>query len=907
MNAIRQKCRPKHQLLILKCYPRLPKNTTATEEIKPNGSELSYLLYYASSRRTKLDKVGTFLEKKTESDVYRGRIPAVLVTLEILAAFVSSAEVCGTKDGFGLFAPYVLRILKDVLEQGGSVEIVEGALPVWVSFCGHQDHATLAGDMEYRSLFASVVKIWAGFAAKLEGSRKTLGRLQHLSQSDEIRLRKAGLEAMQAVSQSAALNSESTRQMDTIMNVVLQNIWAEDGNYLAVLEHRGKEQETATTLNRGRASIATARTAKSTEEGDPRAAQGTTADADKIAEEETGLLALQVLRGIYQVDNRAQIRLATSSVLAFVAQHARGSRQSDRAGHQSQASSWASALVKIVCAWTPVQDRFVVLFTAVENLIRAPILEDEMEKQLVLSDIIGQVLASDTNLIGLSIMDILLGLIQHVLMILQLGTQHAKLNAPEITSSDDSSTEKSGSRGTNMEVVKTASPARMQLLAQLRRCIASLATHVYYTDQIADMASAILLRLKPSLPGATINPTLTASAIENPESAAAEVANNNSLKERPNTDGFFSFDTAREVALNAVKDIMTVANGATFDGNPTANNRNPVPINVWEGTQWLLRDLSFDVRKSYIDALCTWLELETDKSDGRLEDRSAPATHKKETGHGEIARRAVSNASARNRATKKGRSTFLQLLHLAIYEEALHRADARDADNDFLLLHLLLTTLNENLGINAVRNGLPMIFRLQEDIKQVDSPQAKVRLGSLVHGYFWSLVRIYNMGSTFVATEIESEIARRKEYGTWLAGIQVPVLPVTQIHANGTSSAGFSTANVSEESLTPFEHRHQLVESLAEAYTVSLASPTVSPPTSPSRSLSLPLLSDPAALQSTSYLKPGASSSGPGSGTHQIPSGVLEELNEAWSKDVLLAAIAAAAPKSISLSGSRSG
>ena len=68
MHAVRQKCRPKHQVLVLKCYPRFQKNV---QEVKPNSSELSYLIYYATTRRSKLQKVGAFLEKKTANDVYR--------------------------------------------------------------------------------------------------------------------------------------------------------------------------------------------------------------------------------------------------------------------------------------------------------------------------------------------------------------------------------------------------------------------------------------------------------------------------------------------------------------------------------------------------------------------------------------------------------------------------------------------------------------------------------------------------------------------------------------------------------------------------------------------------------------------------------------------------------------------
>lgn len=71
VHSISQKCRPKHQVLVLKCYPKYQKGV---QEVKPSSSELSYLLYYASSRRSKLQKVGAFLEKKTASDVYMRKL-----------------------------------------------------------------------------------------------------------------------------------------------------------------------------------------------------------------------------------------------------------------------------------------------------------------------------------------------------------------------------------------------------------------------------------------------------------------------------------------------------------------------------------------------------------------------------------------------------------------------------------------------------------------------------------------------------------------------------------------------------------------------------------------------------------------------------------------------------------------
>src|SRR5271156_6224428 len=120
MHALRQKLRPKHQVLVLKCYPRTTKGAV---DVKPNSSELSYLLYYATTRRSKVQKVGAFLEKKTASDVWRARIGYggivvcfgyvltmksrnVQVTLQILAALIEKAP----RD-LPLYAPYVLKIL----------------------------------------------------------------------------------------------------------------------------------------------------------------------------------------------------------------------------------------------------------------------------------------------------------------------------------------------------------------------------------------------------------------------------------------------------------------------------------------------------------------------------------------------------------------------------------------------------------------------------------------------------------------------------------------------------------------------------------------------------------------------------------------------------------------------------
>lgn len=102
-----------------------------------------------------------------------------------------------------------------------------------------------------------------------------------------------------------------------------------------------------------------------------------------------------------------------------------------------------------------------------------------------------------------------------------------------------------------------------------------------------------------------------------------------------------------------------------------------------------------------------------------------------------ITKRAVSNATAREsiKPENTSRSNFLQLLHLAIYNNAI---DCPESESDILLLYLLLVKLIDKLGVNAVKTGLPIILRLQEDINvdlMIPLPISKMSVGYLVHGY----------------------------------------------------------------------------------------------------------------------------------------------------------------------------
>jgi hypothetical protein len=831
----------------------------------------------------------------------------------------------------------VLKTIREILQNTNDISLIEASLATWDVFCAHQDQATLKADSEYRDLYEDVVKRYAAFAYK--GRGKKLGRsTQMVAIHDAIRLREAGLGAMKSIVLSDALASESGRQLDVVVPAILSNVRGEDEGYLLhllKLSRKNEEDEKDKALAR-RMSVATVRTftglTDASGETDPRQAEGTVQDADELADEEAAVLALDCLRAVFSNENRPQVRSATSAVLKYIADiyyrpQTQGSeKQQPVPSTDFAANSWATKLFEICTGWTPVQDRFILMVTTVETLVRLPLRETDLTQHLLYTQLIDHILRSNLNLIGLSVMDILLSLIQQILRVLQLNGPRVagRSSAVQLFSSQEELREPNSSSSSQPTVDAIPSEERLRLTARLKNCVSDLGTHVYYTDQISDMISAILLRLKPNpTPTGQQNPAVTAAAIEEPTAAVAEVASNVSIPARDRSastsSGFFSFDTARQIALEAVRDVLLVSNSArSLSTGGVAESRNKVPVSIWEGTQWLLRDPAPGVRRAYVDALTTWLQLETKKADMRVKEPKDK--EKKKKADGTLARRAVSNASQKkNKQSRKATSSFLQLLHLAVYENALQfsvmsKSEHHDPDLEILTLHFLLSTFVQKLGVNAIVSGLPMIFALQEEVSEAQDVVAKVRLGSLVYGYLWSIVEVFDLDISPVGRDVFTEVKKRKETGLWVQELSVPAKGLESISADMSSSEGVSTqldvSVLPAEGFKAFEHRQNLVDSVAASYTAHVASPAPSAPGSPGRSPGGRRLS---VSVGTLDRAPTLDRAGSGYLTIKqtavaaiLPDKYKDAMMEIWTRDSCLAAIAAVAPKSVSLSGSRS-
>lgn len=795
-----------------------------------------------------------------------------------------------------LYANSVLTILTTVLESK-DINMVEESIPTFESYCKSADVASLAADQGRSKQYQSIIKQYAQFGL-VESTTDTESAQ---SVPTFTRKRTIALKAIRAVVGSDALSVETSEQLNIVMPVILDNLDLEKGGSLASLHQKAStgEKQSMEMARRRRMSSATV---PSVDEVDtnPAMASETTAGADKVAEEEVRVLAIRCLKQIFSIStgtSRTQMRLATALTLRFITNKERP-RPSRRSGSDaSLAPDWATTLFETIARWTPVQDRFVIVITTVETLVRSPIVESILEKQLVLATLVDWLLKSDINLIGLSVMDVLLRLIEHTLLLLQLGSRDSGTTPPaqqadvfglyrDIQESYDPATIATEPQRGRVPDAKetTPSPIRRELLNVLQKCISDLATHIYYTDQISDMMTAIMARLKPS-PNSEV-PTAIA-AVNDPTAATKAIADSANLQEDPATDGFFSFATARIVALKSVKEILLTANSRRTGAGASAEVRSRVGVQVWEGTQWLLKDDDPEVRTAYVDAVVTWLRLETNKSDmllpkdGTRKDKSA---RKDAHPNGEISmtKRAVSNASRRE--PKPTKSSFIQLLHLAIYDDAIEKCHS---DQSILLLFLLMWTLVERLGVNSIRTGLPMMLNLQNDVLNNNttySPEAKTRIASLIHGYLWAIAEKFDFEGSPTGHEINAEIARRKRFGCWFDKIRFPASSTAQIaKLDETSEKRMELSPDAVDTIRPFLSVNDLVEEIATAYDKALVSPHTSPPSSPNRVFSVPTLGFGYGYNSAPVHKPAPQD--------QIPQKVKDEMCGVWSREACVASI----------------
>ena len=763
-----------------------------------------------------------------------------------------------------IYAQYVLSVIETVL-RSQDISMVEDSIATFETFCTHQDMASLASDQELWTRYQGVVRTYASFADTKSSQAKAAS-----SSPVSIRWRNAGLRAMKGVvGPDATLAADGGDSLKFVLPVILENLYTGEEDLLVLLQLNAQKTEGDIENEMGsgrRDSVVSAQNADAAEI-DPTLAPQTTADADRKAEMDVRLLALRCLEQIVVSEStRGQIRIMAMTILRFILGKApiSGSSEEKEAG-----GTWATSLMELMTKWCPVQVRFIILNSAMEVLLEIKPTEENLVKSSTMAYVIDWLLKSSVNMIGLSVIDVLLGLLQYICSVLSPGTEKARNGA---------SAEKDGPHSNEASL----SDQRRELLNLLEQAVGNLGTHIYYGEQITDMIQTILSHVKtsgPDTPATTATTDQPNGKPATPPGEAHVVA--------------FSSSTAKLIALKAVKNILTVAGGKQRTVSAGVESRNQVGIHVWEDTQWLLCDQR-DVYYAYCDALLSWLRLETDEEDLKFKEppkktTSAPKRELPDIAEKPVQRAASTSVNHRARAVHVAQSNFLRLLHLAVYEHALEQSSD---ESEMLLLHLLLTNMVERLGVNAVRFGLPMILKLQSDITASDnshSATAKVNLGSLVFGYFWELTKKFDLDVYRIGGTINSEIDKRKNFGVWLDNVRVPPVDLEGIVPTNNKDVNNHSGLQNPELLRPLcDEVYELVDRIEETYNASTVSPPQSPPSSPERGSG----------NKRAAIAPQKD---------RLPPGVKDDMLLQWSKDTCLAAAEKDKAKTLSLSGSKVG
>ena len=771
--------------------------------------------------------------------------------------------------------------------------MVESSIPTFEAFCTYHEPTSLVGDQACQNQYLSVVRQYASLA-----STRAFPGKDEPSKPIALRWRNAGLKAIKSIASSEALAAAMSEQYDITVPMILENLWTDNEDFLDVLCQRAEiEDKMGGALLRRRTSITTVQTTETEAHPNPSALADSAADMDKLAEEDTGVLAMECLHRIFIAPNRSQVHAATLALVKFIQERVSQQEEVVKTDSNGLDSGWAIKMFLLAARWAPVADRFTILVTAMDTLSQYPLNDDTLRQHIVLAAMIGALLRSDINLIGLSVMDVLLQLLSHIRRLVQLpGDPNNMRTEIHIPGKPDPRTSSSQQFESKEERIIAE---RKDLLFRLQECIGDLATHVYYAEQISDMISTILLKLKPSRLSNSNTPSPQGEKSDGtPKSSAHQLPDD---QQQQHADSLFSLTVAKIAALRAIKSVLLVANprhahqrmlstasaAASAGASSRGLSRSRVPVQVWDGTQWLLHDSDGLVRQAYADAVVTWLDRETTAADSRARDDSARSPLKSPTA---MAKRTVLSPSPREKPPVKiPRSHFLQLLHVAIYDNAL---DYIEYEADIVLLHILLAKLVEKLGINAVRYGLPMIFRLQEDIQDAETPVHKVRLGSLVHGYFWALTEKFDFEGTVIGRAIHNEIVRRRSKNFWVDGVNIPtpLIEIAGIPGVPGPQPRLPLEQVESEALLPFDEREALIECVCEAYQVQAASPLSSPAASPGRSFAHPVGAVIPAIETE----------------HEVPPHFREQMLTEWSREAALAAVQTTS-KSASLNGSRAG
>ncbi|OJT13104.1 Protein EFR3 [Trametes pubescens] len=546
---------PNHVQLVSACYPPNAALLTAGPEYAPNSQELSRLTYYAANRPEKINKLGGELEKRVKLDARKAAAGNTRARASLLITLaIIKALATECRRDMALLSPSLLSSVNATLALlSADLEIAARAATVFTTWTTYTDGLIIGVDLRVTDDYMSCLRHFA-----------TLGHLEHNDHETRNRTRLIGLAALVGAVNSEALYKPSAQfqpQVSIIMRALLIPLLQVD---VSVLSHETadiKEQPNSPILDEFRSRPTLERRAASIHvhiDGD----QGpTSADVANTALRATSSL-LGHTRGM-------QASLVVQAALDAL---------DERGGwKQLEHCQW---LAEKAAEWTQYQYRYGIPTRLVESLAAGQDAPEPSQRQSTLAAMITAVFTSPTPLVNLSTSDIIGSLI-------------------------------------SITIRRIAVSPEDSLLPALVECVSSLGTHVYYADQIQDLAEDIIRRLV----------MVEANGVPGVGRANRAQARTQALRcLLAGLLGLIHAADLHDAGKDAEDDAKTVGTSPTLppltertshdgqsQGHTRPSRRTKVGPEIWQDTLSLLCDGDYAARADYARALVVYIEHEIPK------------------------------------------------------------------------------------------------------------------------------------------------------------------------------------------------------------------------------------------------------------------------------------------------------
>lgn len=426
---------PNHVSLIAACYPSSSVLASSGPEYRPNAQELSKLTYYAANRPGKINKLGGELEKRVKAGCHKaqyGNARARASLLITLSVLRALAVEC--RRDISLLSPALVACLKVTLDSLSSdLEVVARAASVFTAWCTFTDGHVIEADSNLARDYLAVLRRFAQLST---------ADVKSVDHELRNRTRLVGLAALTGAVNSEALYCSSNQykpQVSIISRALLFHVMNAELSVLDECAEAIKSNATSIYLAEFRSRPVIERRAASIHAHVDGESGPSSFDVLNTS--------LRALQHMIQHSDGAQmglLMLATFEGLSDL-----------KVWEKLDQSRW---LAQKACEWAQYQYRYAVPTRLVEQLL---LIQDSLictAQHRALATMVPAVFTSPVPLVNLSTSDIISNLITLVLRRISIDPQDA-------------------------------------LLSSLVECISSLGAHIYYSDQIQDLASELVSRL----------------------------------------------------------------------------------------------------------------------------------------------------------------------------------------------------------------------------------------------------------------------------------------------------------------------------------------------------------------------------------------------------------------------------